>query len=102
MRGGRVWLWLALVVVLAFSVPVGAVAGVRGSAPSSEPRPADPKLTAPIAFVADLTTGIQLFAQNPDTPAPPASTMKIVTALTARRIFTPDEQLTAAADDVLD
>ena len=43
--------------------------------------PAPPPLSADAVFVADVTSGAELFALNPDTPLPPASLTKIVSAL---------------------
>ena len=43
--------------------------------------PPPPPLSADAVFVADVTSGAELFALNPDTPLPPASLTKIVSAL---------------------
>jgi D-alanyl-D-alanine carboxypeptidase (penicillin-binding protein 5/6) len=61
-----------------------------------------PELSASAVFVADLTTGVQIYADNADAQLPPASTMKIVTALVAASILGLDEQLTVQQGDILD
>lgn len=61
-----------------------------------------PPVSAAAVLVVDLTTGTQIYASNADTPLPPASTMKIVTALVASSILGRDEQLTVQESDILD
>jgi len=61
-----------------------------------------PEVSAAAVLVVDLTTGIQIYASNADAPLPPASTMKIVTALVAKSILGLDEQLTVQEGDILD
>lgn len=62
---------------------------------------ADPGLgRRPGASVVDLTTGEELFAQRPDVPVAPASTVKLVTAATALHTFGTDHRL--ATRTVLD
>lgn len=53
-------------------------------------------------LVVDLTTGIEIYGSNADAPLPPASTMKIVTALVAASILGLDEQVTVQEGDILD
>jgi D-alanyl-D-alanine carboxypeptidase (penicillin-binding protein 5/6) len=61
-----------------------------------------PALSATAALAVDLTTGVELYEQNADTPAPPASTMKIVTALVARQTLQLDDQITVQDSDLID
>jgi D-alanyl-D-alanine carboxypeptidase (penicillin-binding protein 5/6) len=61
-----------------------------------------PPVSAAAVLVVDLTTGIEVFASNADTPLPPASTMKIVTALVASSLLELDEQFTVQEGDILD
>ena len=63
---------------------------------------AAPPLTAPVAFAVDLTTGAELMNLNADTPALPASTMKIVTALVARELLALDTSVQIEQRDLLD
>lgn len=63
---------------------------------------APPELSASAVLVADLTTGVEIYASNADAQLPPASTMKIVTALVASSILGLDEQLTVQEGDILD
>lgn len=48
-------------------------------------------LYAPHAILTDAVTGKVLFARDPDTPAEPASTTKILTLITALSLMDPDE-----------
>jgi D-alanyl-D-alanine carboxypeptidase (penicillin-binding protein 5/6) len=59
-------------------------------------------MSAQVVFAADLTTGVELNAANADAPVPPASTVKLVTALVVRNVLDPDERLTASEADMLD
>lgn len=75
--------------------------GLSGSGPRSnqiEPVP----VSATAVLVVDLTTGIEIYASNADQALPPASTMKIVTALVAKSILPLDTQVTIQEGDLLD
>ncbi len=61
-----------------------------------------PEIGASAVLVADLTTGVEVYSSNADTPLPPASTMKIVTAMVASSILGLDEQFTVQESDILD
>lgn len=62
----------------------------------------DAGITAAGAIAVDLTTGIELYAENADASLPPASTAKMVTALVARDLLPLDMQVTVQAVDLLD
>ena len=62
----------------------------------------DPGMTAGAAIAVDLTSGVELYGLNADTPLPPASTMKIVTALVAKEILPLDQVVEINAADLLD
>ena len=78
--------------------------------PSATPpavTPATPiNLAAPLsargAVLVDAASGTVLYEQQADEPLPPASTAKIVTALTVMRHARPEEVVTIVADDVVD
>jgi D-alanyl-D-alanine carboxypeptidase (penicillin-binding protein 5/6) len=72
--------------------------------PSGVASPAVPtaELTARAAFIMDVKTGAVLLEQNSVEPMPPASTAKIITALTVLRHARPDEVVTVAPEDVVD
>lgn len=53
-----------------------------------------PILSAQSALAVDLTSGVILYEKNPDTPYLPASTTKIITALTAMDYYPQDAVLT--------
>src|SRR6476469_1876337 len=89
---------MLLVSVLLAGLPTRAAPAAPTSAPSNAPHGLagiqPPTLTATVTFAVDLTTGVELYEQNADIPVPPASTMKIVTALLARQMLTLDDQVT--------
>ncbi len=74
------------------------------STPSPAPTATEPavSLTARAAYAIDLTSGVELFANNADTPLAPASTTKIVTAIVVMRQASPDEKVTVQQDDTVD
>ena len=53
----------------------------------------EPEITALSAIVVDRKTGDVLFEKNPSEPLPPASTVKLMTALVALDIYDLDEEL---------
>ncbi|HVX30590.1 MAG TPA: hypothetical protein VHA53_08945, partial [Nitrolancea sp.] len=64
--------------------PVHAIFKPATATPQPPPKPAPAApidLSAKAAFAVDLTNGTVLYAVNADTPLPPASTTKIMTAL---------------------
>lgn len=72
----RTWRFLA---VIAFWAAGWGASGVEAANGGNSPR----LLTARAAIVLDNATGSVLWAHEPDTPLPPASTTKVVTALLA-------------------
>jgi serine-type D-Ala-D-Ala carboxypeptidase (penicillin-binding protein 5/6) len=54
------------------------------------------------AIAVDLSTGLELYAENADVRLPPASTMKIVTALVARQVLSPDQVVVIQPADLID
>jgi D-alanyl-D-alanine carboxypeptidase/D-alanyl-D-alanine-endopeptidase (penicillin-binding protein 4) len=76
--------------------------GLSGSAASAAGLPATQRIlaremaqsgVASGAYVADLDTGQELFAANPDVPRIPASVNKLFTTSTALQRFGPDQRL---------
>jgi len=70
--------------------------------PATPPVPADLALSARAAILVDAETGAVLYQHNADEPLAPASTAKIVTALTALRYAQSEEVVTIAPEDVVD
>ncbi|MCS7246452.1 MAG: serine hydrolase [Thermomicrobium sp.] len=62
----------------------------------------EPVLRARAAYVVDVTAGVELWARDADEPMPPASTIKMLTALTARRLLSLEERVVIRADDLVD
>lgn len=96
--------------VLALALVTWATAGVTaapersvGVAESTGTQLTDtPEVTARATFVVDITAGGALWSDNADVPLPPASTTKIITALTARRVFAPDKWVMIEPSDLVD
>lgn len=63
---------------------------------------AQPTLSAQAALALDTNSGSELFEKNADTQLPPASSLKLLTALTARELFTPDEVASISAYGIAD
>ncbi|HUG15150.1 MAG TPA: D-alanyl-D-alanine carboxypeptidase [Thermomicrobiales bacterium] len=98
-RRADVTLVVTLLVAIVFPFPAHA----------SPARLIHPPHTSPLfehgataAIVVDLTTGIELYDHNADAPAPPASTMKVVTALVASELLPLEMVVTIAPSDLLD
>ncbi len=87
-----------LALTVASAVPVGAEDGVYLIAP---PAPPAPKLTAKAVLVREDSEGKVLFSKAPDTPLPPASTIKMLTALTALKLGQPTDTVTIINDDLV-
>jgi len=90
-----------LAIAVAHAVPVGAEDGVYPIAPIAHPAPAAPKLTAKAALVREDSEGKALFSKAPDAPLPPASTIKMLTALTALKLGQPTDTVTIIKDDLV-
>jgi len=90
-----------LAIAVAHAVPVGAEDGVYSIAPIAHPAPAAPKLTAKAALVREDSEGRALFSKAPDAPLPPASTIKMLTALTALKLGQTTDTVTIIKDDLV-
>jgi len=60
-----------------------------------------PPITAHAVYVTDISTGTELFAQNPDEPLPPASLTKIVSALVVLERANLDDPVEILKDDLV-
>jgi D-alanyl-D-alanine carboxypeptidase (penicillin-binding protein 5/6) len=92
-----------LMLAFAFGLFVAAPVGAWPSAPYPHAVPpiAAPKLTAHAALVRENTVGMTLFTQAAAMPLPPASTIKLLTALTALSIGQLDDRITAQKADLV-
>ncbi|MGH2615848.1 MAG: D-alanyl-D-alanine carboxypeptidase family protein [Thermomicrobiales bacterium] len=63
--------------------------------------PSPPPLSADAVFVKDVTSGTELFALNPDTPLPPASLTKIVSALVMLERADLNDSVEIVAEDLV-
>ncbi|RIK38225.1 MAG: peptidase S11 [Chloroflexi bacterium] len=81
-----------------------AIAPVTSAAPApySDGNRPQAVIAASAGLAVDLTTGVELFAQNADQPLPPASTIKLVTALVALEMLDQNARATVNPDEVLD
>jgi D-alanyl-D-alanine carboxypeptidase (penicillin-binding protein 5/6) len=70
--------------------------------PTPGPTPTPPALSARAALVMRVEDGEVLLAGNADEPLPPASTVKILTALTVLRHARPETIVTIQPEDVVD
>jgi D-alanyl-D-alanine carboxypeptidase len=61
-----------------------------------------PELTSATAIAVDLTTGDLLYQQGPDETRAPASTVKMLTALTALEVLDADEEVVIEVEDLVD
>lgn len=96
----------ALLAALSLLYVVGPTVADPAPPPPMQPRAASaiapPPLTAQVAFAADLTTGVELYDLNADTPVAPASTAKVVTALLVRQLLPLDAAITVRDSDLVD
>jgi len=92
-------LLLAVVTMLAFVAPVGAwpTAPYPHSVPSVPP----PAITARAALVQENTSDMRLFQKEQETAIAPASTIKLLTAITALTIGQVDEKIQAQKEDLV-
>ena len=70
--------------------------------PTPGPTPTPPALSARAALVMRVEDGQVLFTHDADQPLPPASTVKILTALTVLRHARPETIVTIQPEDVVD
>lgn len=104
--GIKVYLGLLLVAVLLFALDFSIRSDIKGKrvlGVSVSGEQADypvlhnqykPQISAKGAIVMDADSGVVLFSKNPDLRFSPASTTKIMTALTALSYFKPNDLLT--------
>lgn len=93
---------IVLAILLVTTLPVGVIA--RPGDPSTVKLQSEvvaPNLSATGAIAIDLDAGIELFGKNADTPYPPASTAKMLTALVVREIFELQEVIEIQESDVV-
>ncbi|MFN3336460.1 MAG: D-alanyl-D-alanine carboxypeptidase, partial [Thermomicrobium sp.] len=70
--------------------------------PAPTPTPIPPPLPPRDSLVNDLTSDRVLLDQHSELPLPPASTLKLLTALTVREILPPEEIVTVQSEDEVD
>lgn len=90
---------VALFVVLALSAPVGAWPGA--TYPHAVAPTPLPKLTARAALVRENTADTTLYQREQETSIPPASTIKLLTAITALTLGQVEEKIQAEKDDLV-
>ena len=93
----RLLLVATLVLALAHQLGIGALAAEI----SRYQPPTPPPLSADAVFVADVTSGTELFALNPDTALPPASLTKIVAALVILERAQLDDTIEIVPEDLV-
>jgi D-alanyl-D-alanine carboxypeptidase (penicillin-binding protein 5/6) len=95
-------LGIGLVLALVVALPLTVLAlPSKDNGPGATARPAFAH-GATAALAVDLTTGLELYAENADSGLPPASTMKVVTAVVVRQVLPDDQVITVQEDDLLD
>jgi len=88
--------------------PLPAAVAAIASEPTTTPRPTPgptpipPTLGAKAALLMRVEDGQVLYAENADEPLPPASTLKILTALTALHLARPEAVVTVRPEEVVD
>lgn len=90
-----------LLALVAFVVPL--IVGhqvVAGPGQASYAVQADPA-SGPAWFAVDLTAGVTLYDDGADVPLLPASTAKLVTAITAQRVLSINDQVTIVESDMV-
>ncbi len=86
----------------ALSTPTVSNAPSPVPTPPPSPTPTPPPVTARATFVIDLTADRVLLDQQSTLPLPPASTLKLLTALTAQEILPPEEIVMVQSEDEVD
>ncbi len=93
---------VAAFLLLPLTFLVGGPGAVAAPSVASALIEDDPALTAPAAIAVDLSTGVTLYELEADTSLPPASTVKLVTALTALRVLDVNQQVTIIESDLVE
>lgn len=103
----KMWLRVPLLLLLSLvllAVTVAAPAPVRavdGLAPLPRAVPAAPRVSAKAALVREDAEGRTLMNKANDTPLPPASTIKMLTAITALKLGQPGDTVTIIGADLV-
>lgn len=96
----------ALSVLLLLAVAMAFRTGATAAAPTkSEPTLSGHNVFsggATAAIAVDLTTGIELYSYNADVQVPPASTIKLITALVAKDVLPADQIVVVQVADIVD
>jgi serine-type D-Ala-D-Ala carboxypeptidase (penicillin-binding protein 5/6) len=61
-----------------------------------------PGISADSLIAIDMTSDVLLYQYNADVSIAPASTLKIITALTALEVLDPDEEISVSMEDLVD
>lgn len=101
MKQRRTFAGLILAVCLGLGVAVPVGAWPSAPYPRGPAAPAMPPLTAKAALVRENTVNMTLVAREAETPLPPASTIKMLTALTALAIGDLNDVITAQKGDLV-
>ncbi len=89
---------MLILVLTAIGSGPAAVAAPEMSGPRLQ---VEGELSVPAAFAIDLTSGVVLYEVQADMALPPASTSKLLTALTAMRVLSVNEQVTIQESDLV-
>ncbi len=84
------------------ALPAVKLAAVPTATPTESPTLVPPNLTAKAVYAVDVTDHSVLYAQNADSPLPPASTTKIITAIVVVRHASPGALVTIEQSDTVD
>jgi D-alanyl-D-alanine carboxypeptidase (penicillin-binding protein 5/6) len=95
-------IWAVVLTALVAARLLTGVSGARAEGISRHQPIAPPPVSADAVLVTDITSGTDLFALNPDTPLPPASLTKIVSALVVLEHANPDDVVTIEEADRVD
>ncbi len=82
--------------------PVPSPTATPTPTPVPSPTPTPPPLTARAVIVVDLADDRVLFEQDSRRPLPPASTLKLLTAVTVKDLLSSEEIVTVQPEDVVD
>lgn len=99
MIGKRVRMYVALVLTVAAALlPPHQSSAAEIARYQPEP---PPRVSAKAVFVKDISSGAELFAENPDEPLPPASLTKIAVALVVLDFGRLDDMVTITDADLV-